>query len=77
VRPLHPEQIARHLPRLERSARHPAYGRAAPTGMGNVSRHSLSVEVSSFVGRKQEVAELIRLLGSTPLLTLTGAGGGR
>ncbi|HEX8693340.1 MAG TPA: BTAD domain-containing putative transcriptional regulator [Longimicrobium sp.] len=36
---------------------------------------SLPVQLTSFVGRESEVAEVRRLLGSTRLLTLTGAGG--
>lgn len=35
----------------------------------------LPVELTSFIGREREVAELRRLLGSSRLLTLTGAGG--
>jgi predicted ATPase/DNA-binding CsgD family transcriptional regulator len=37
--------------------------------------HSLPSEVTSFIGRKQEVAEVRHLLGISRLLTLTGAGG--
>ena len=36
---------------------------------------SLPVELTSFVGRRQELAEVKRLLGTTRLLTLTGSGG--
>lgn len=38
-------------------------------------RHNLPVELSSFLGRDAEIAELQRLLGTTRLLTLTGSGG--
>jgi predicted ATPase/class 3 adenylate cyclase len=37
--------------------------------------HNLPVQVTSFVGREQEMADVKRLLASTRLLTLTGAGG--
>lgn len=39
------------------------------------SRPSLPAELSSFVGRRRELAEIKRLLGTTRLLTLTGSGG--
>jgi non-specific serine/threonine protein kinase len=38
-------------------------------------RHNLPVPLTKFIGRDQEIAELLRLVGSTRLLTLTGAGG--
>jgi len=37
--------------------------------------HNLPVQLSSFVGREREMAEVKRLLGTTRLLTLTGTGG--
>ncbi len=37
--------------------------------------NNLPIAVSNFVGRESEVAELSELLGTTRLLTLTGAGG--
>jgi predicted ATPase len=37
--------------------------------------HNLPIQASSFVGREKEMAQVKRLLGSTRLLTLTGAGG--
>src|SRR5215213_2090616 len=37
--------------------------------------HNLPSELSSFVGREKELAEVKRLLENTRLLTLTGAGG--
>ena len=43
-----------------------------PTASG---RGSLPVELTSFVGRRRELAETRRLLGSSRLLTLTGPGG--
>src|SRR6516165_6915575 len=35
----------------------------------------LPAELTSFVGRRQELVEVKRLLGTTRLLTLTGSGG--
>jgi DNA-binding SARP family transcriptional activator len=37
--------------------------------------HNLPVQLTSFIGREGEITEVKRLLGSTHLLTLTGAGG--
>jgi predicted ATPase/DNA-binding CsgD family transcriptional regulator len=37
--------------------------------------HNLPTELTSFIGRRQEVAEVAHLLASSRLLTLTGAGG--
>src|SRR5262249_23472187 len=37
--------------------------------------HNLPAQWTSFVGREGEMAEVKRLLGTTRLLTLTGAGG--
>ncbi|MGQ0669700.1 MAG: protein kinase domain-containing protein [Actinomycetota bacterium] len=37
--------------------------------------HNVPAEVSSFVGREREIAEIKELLDTTRLLTLTGAGG--
>jgi hypothetical protein len=37
--------------------------------------HNLPLELSSFVGREKELAEVKRLLENSRLLTLTGAGG--
>jgi predicted ATPase/class 3 adenylate cyclase len=37
--------------------------------------HNLPVQLTSFVGREREMAEVKRLLSTTRLLTLTGAGG--
>ncbi|MBN2147485.1 MAG: tetratricopeptide repeat protein [Anaerolineales bacterium] len=38
-------------------------------------RHNLPQQLTSFVGREKEIAEVKQLLGTTQLLTLTGPGG--
>ena len=38
-------------------------------------RHNLPEPLTKFIGRDQEIAALLRLVGSTRLLTLTGVGG--
>jgi predicted ATPase/class 3 adenylate cyclase len=38
-------------------------------------RHNLPVQLTSFIGRKREMAEVKRLLAESRLLTLTGSGG--
>jgi predicted ATPase/DNA-binding CsgD family transcriptional regulator len=40
-----------------------------------LGRSTLPAELTSFVGRRQELREVKRLLGTTRLLTLTGSGG--
>jgi predicted ATPase len=47
---------------------------ASPTE-DDLPRHNLPVQVSSFVGRARELAEVSERLAETHLLTLTGAGG--
>ena len=37
--------------------------------------HNLPTQLTSFVGREREIAEIKRLLGTTRLVTLTGSGG--
>src|SRR5262245_58531847 len=41
----------------------------------HATRHNLPRQLTSFVGRERELADVGRLLASAPLLTLTGAGG--
>jgi predicted ATPase len=41
----------------------------------HLGRSNLPAELTSFVGRRQELREVKRLLGATRLLTLTGSGG--
>ncbi len=45
-----------------------------PAPLGS-RRNNLPVEVTSFIGRRRELREVKRLLGTTRLLTLTGTGG--
>ena len=42
---------------------------------GEHRRHNLPAQLTSFVGRRKEIEEVRRLLESTRLVTLTGAGG--
>jgi non-specific serine/threonine protein kinase len=54
--------------------------RAAPRATrvlagADATHHNLPIPVTSFIGREQEVQELVRRLNDTPLLTLTGIGG--
>jgi predicted ATPase/DNA-binding CsgD family transcriptional regulator len=46
-----------------------------PTARSSTPKHNLPAQLSAFIGRKREVAEVRRLLQSTRLLTLTGPGG--
>src|SRR5690242_6502331 len=54
---------------------------AGPRGVGvmprteSMSGGNLPVELTSFVGRQRELAEVKRLLGVSRLVTLTGVGG--
>jgi predicted ATPase/class 3 adenylate cyclase len=40
-----------------------------------VRRHNLPAQLTNFIGREEELAELVELLSSTRLLTITGTGG--
>jgi predicted ATPase/transcriptional regulator with XRE-family HTH domain len=50
-------------------------GTGASDAAGPRPRHNIPAQVTSFVGRQAELAEVKRLLAATRLLTLTGAGG--
>jgi predicted ATPase/DNA-binding SARP family transcriptional activator len=63
------QRVLEHDPDLE-----PAYEDAAPTGLAR-PRHNLPLELTSFVGRERELAEISALLPLKRLITLTGAGG--
>jgi TIR domain len=53
----------------------PSAAQTSPPPEAAPARHNLPVEVTSFVGRERELAEIRGLLASTHLLTLTGTGG--
>ena len=44
-------------------------------GAGDLPPHTLPTQLTSFIGRGQEVAILTRLLGDARLVTVTGTGG--
>ena len=46
---------------------------AAPWGTAG---HNLPVQLTSFIGREKEIAEVTKLLAAARLVTLTGSGGG-
>ena len=52
-----------------------AFREAASIESREADRHNLPVQLTNFIGRDREIAELLRLVASTRLLTLTGAGG--
>ncbi len=53
-------------------ARIPSFHRMANA---RTPAHNLPANLTSFIGREREIAEVARLLGGTRLLTLTGTGG--
>jgi predicted ATPase/DNA-binding CsgD family transcriptional regulator len=48
---------------------------ASASAPASASRHNLPAEATPFIGRRHEINEIKRLLGSARLLTLTGPGG--
>jgi transcriptional regulator with XRE-family HTH domain len=44
-------------------------------GADETAHHNLPIPVTSFIGREQELQEVVRRFNDTPLLTLTGVGG--
>ena len=48
---------------------------ASPVTTLNSERHNLPIQLTSFIGRERELADVQRLLASERLLTLTGVGG--
>ncbi len=70
---------AKHSPREtplgEASANGPRVGSHATRAQREPQPHNLPLELSSFVGREREMAEVKGLLASNRLLTLTGSGG--
>ncbi len=47
----------------------------SPVETNHTPPNDLPVQLTSFVGRQREIAEVKKLLGATRLLTLTGTGG--
>ncbi|MBI5029157.1 MAG: AAA family ATPase [Chloroflexi bacterium] len=45
------------------------------TNLFDMTTNNLPIQLTSFIGREREIAEVKRLLGATRLLTLTGSGG--
>jgi non-specific serine/threonine protein kinase len=68
-------QSARELLIALRDLRRQMDADSVSTGFGAARRHNLPAQLTSFVGRSREIAEIRRLLPTTRLLTLTGAGG--
>jgi non-specific serine/threonine protein kinase len=74
-----PETVEEPEPRQARSRPEPEAGAVAdapavPTRT-STRRHNLPAELTSFVGRETELADVTRLLRSHRLVTLTGTGG--
>jgi predicted ATPase len=62
--------------RLEEAALRSPRPRRRPTKHDGIAlAHNLPIELTSFIGRDEEVAELRKLLESTRLVTIVGAGG--
>jgi predicted ATPase/DNA-binding SARP family transcriptional activator len=61
--------------RLQPVAARDLWARSPPRRSLETFSQSLPAQVTTFVGREREMAEIARLLATTRLLTLTGAGG--
>jgi predicted ATPase/DNA-binding XRE family transcriptional regulator len=68
----HPELVVLALDNL---SQHFPNGPASESAADGALHHNLPAELSSFIGREQELAELARRLGRAHLLTITGSGG--
>jgi transcriptional regulator with XRE-family HTH domain len=68
------EALAQPVPRRRLVAEASGAPRVAEAALGGGS-HNLPLQLTSFIGRGRELAEVNRLLGTTRLLTLTGTGG--
>ena len=69
----HPELVMLALDKLTQTFADGLRSQSRKTG--GTTRHNLPAELSSFVGREQELAELVGRLGGARLLTITGSGG--
>jgi len=67
----HPELIALVLQQLESRAPVVTDAKSRPQG----SNHNLPWELTTFIGREEEVVDLVRQLRKTRLMTVTGPGG--
>jgi len=63
------------LPHVESTRAAPRAGHPAEREPTASAAHGLPAELSSFLGRQEELAQLTRRLATTRLLTLTGPGG--
>jgi len=63
--------LAEHIAADEEGGSAPA----VELGKSSAIRHNLPLQLSSFIGRERELAEVRQLLGTSRLVTLTGAGG--
>jgi predicted ATPase/DNA-binding CsgD family transcriptional regulator/DNA-binding XRE family transcriptional regulator len=68
----HPELVVLALDNLGQQLPNGAAG--APP-VHDALHHNLPAELSSFIGREQELADLVRRFGRARLLTITGSGG--
>jgi non-specific serine/threonine protein kinase len=68
-------QAARRLLALAEQAARKSAGATAGSTAESAPPTNLPAQLTSFVGREQELTEVKRLLGTTRLLTLTGSGG--
>jgi predicted ATPase/DNA-binding CsgD family transcriptional regulator/transcriptional regulator with XRE-family HTH domain len=77
VRPIHPEHVERRLARLERAQAGASVADRAPRRQHAtpLPHSSVPVQLTSFIGREHELADVRQLLASTRLLCLTGPGG--
>jgi non-specific serine/threonine protein kinase len=69
------EERAGFLAAARPSRRPRTVGTAGLPALPQALQHNLPVQLTSFIGREQEMAEVAGLLASTRLLTLTGTGG--
>ena len=69
---LAPEDQARFQAAVEPVRRHGTVRLPLP---GSIARHNLSVAISSFIDREEELVEIAGWLAGARLLTLTGVGG--
>ena len=74
ARATRPKERVAKKPAAKRPSRRPRR-RTPVSPPARKQRHNLPVQLTSFIGREREIAEIKRLLGTTRLLTLTGSGG--